>query len=156
MKTKTTSECFLILSVFLTLFNCTQPSVVNKTEDKNEKIVKTYFQLFNQHDWQRLADMYNPDADFKDPSLGQGIFKQTKSDFIKKYAELNQIFPDLKDKVIKTYPSGEKNIIVEFVSSGTAADQSTFELPVCTVFTIEDGKITQDFTYYDNFDESVK
>lgn len=32
-----------------------------------------------------------------------------------------------------------------------APDNSKFTLPICTVFTIENGLITQDFTYYDNF-----
>lgn len=54
------------------------------------------------------------------------------------------------------YPSGENHIIVEFVSSGTAPDNSKFELPICTIFTIENGLITKDFTYYDNFDTLEK
>ena len=44
-------------------------------------------------------------------------------------------------------------MIVEFISTGTAEDGSQFELPICTIFTIENGKITKDFTYYDNFNE---
>jgi hypothetical protein len=39
------------------------------------------------------------------------------------------------------------------VSSGTAPDSSKLELPICTILTIENGKITQDFTYYDNFED---
>jgi ketosteroid isomerase-like protein len=59
----------------------------------------------------------------------------------------------LKDEVKAVYPSGENHIIVEFISTGTAPDNSKFELPICTIFTIENGKITKDFTYYDNFEE---
>ena len=66
---------------------------------------------------------------------------------------MNKIFPDLHDKVIQIYPSGENHIIVEFVSTGTAPDNSKFELPICTIFTIENGLITKDFTYFDNFEE---
>ncbi|WP_262892331.1 hypothetical protein ACN9ML_07985 [Dyadobacter endophyticus] len=44
-------------------------------------------------------------------------------------------------------------MIVEFISTGTAPDKSKFTLPICTIFTIENGNITQDFTYYDNFSE---
>lgn len=62
------------------------------------------------------------------------------------------MFPDVKDKVIQTYPSGDNHIIVEFVSSGTAPDNSKFELPIFTIFTIENGLITKDFSYFDNFD----
>lgn len=129
----------------------------NSNEDvqaENEKLIQNYFKLFNGHKWKELSDLYIENAEFKDPSFGNGIVKQSKSEFVKKYSELNQAFPDLKDRVIQVYPSGDKNIIVEFVSTGTALDQSKFELPITTIFTIEDGKITKDYTYYDNFEEA--
>ncbi|OXA70557.1 hypothetical protein B0A67_15125 [Flavobacterium aquidurense] len=120
---------------------------------KNEKLIKQYFEYFNKHDWKKMSEMYTETADFKDPSLGPGIITQTRKQIEDKYAELNNIFPDLHDKVIQVYPSGEKHIIVEFVSTGTAPDNSKFELPICTIFTIENGLITKDFTYFDNFEE---
>jgi len=96
--------------------------------------------------------MYSPAATFKDPSLGAGVVKQSREDFVKKYSELSDTFPDLKDTVVSIYPSGANTVIVEFVSSGTAPDGSKFELPICTIFEIESGQITKDFTYYDNFE----
>ena len=123
-----------------------------KTTD-NEALIKTYFEHFNNHDWEKMAAMYSQNADFKDPTLGKGIVKQTYQQIIDKYSELNTVFPDLKDQVITIYQSGENHIIVEFISSGTAPDHSKFELPICTIFTIEKGKITKDFTYFDNFEE---
>ncbi|MGG7664792.1 nuclear transport factor 2 family protein [Dyadobacter sp. BHUBP1] len=119
----------------------------------NESLVKQYFEHFNNHDWQQMAAMYSDTADFKDPSLGEGIVTQTHEQIIKKYGELQQVIPDVRDSVITIYPSGDKHMIVEFVSTGTAPDKSKFALPICTIFTIESGKITQDFTYYDNFSE---
>ena len=92
-------------------------------------------------------------TDFKDPSLGQGIVKQTRQQIIDKYSELNKVFPDLHDRVIQTYPSGDQHIIVELLSSGTAPDHSKFELPICVIFTIENGYITKYFSYFDNFNE---
>lgn len=126
----------------------------DKIQAENEKLIENYFKLFNEHKWKELSELYVENAEFKDPSFGNGIVKQSKAEFVKKYTELNQVFPDLKDKVIQVYPSGDKNIIVEFVSTGTAPDQSKFELPISTIFTIENGKITKDFTYYDNFEEA--
>lgn len=120
---------------------------------EQEKLVEQYFDHFNKHDWTKMADMYTETADFKDPSLGLGIVKQTRAQIIKKYSELHQTFPDLHDQVVNTYPSGKNHIVVEFVSTGTAPDNSKFELPICTIFTIENGLITKDFTYYDNFEE---
>ena len=131
----------------------------NQTTEKtmatstNEKLVKQYFEHFNNHEWTKMANMYAETTDFKDPSLGQGIVKQTRQQIVDKYSELNKVFPDLHDRVIQTYPSGEQHIIVELVSIGTAPDHSKFELPICVIFTIENGLITKDFSYFDNFDE---
>lgn len=123
------------------------------TTTANEKLVQQYFDHFNKHQWAKMADMYTEVSDFKDPSLGQGIVKQTRQQIIDKYTELNKVFADLHDKVIQIYPSAEKHIIVEFVSTGTAPDNAKFELPICVIFTIENGKITKDFSYFDNFEE---
>jgi ketosteroid isomerase-like protein len=140
---------FFILITFL--FSCANSN--NKIAQNNEQLIKQYFDHFNKHEWAKLADMYVENADFKDPTLGQGIVKQTRQQTAQKYGELNKIFPNLHDEVVQIYPSGDKHIVVEFVSSGTAADNSKFELPICTIFTIENGLITRDFTYFDNFEE---
>ena len=66
---------------------------------------------------------------------------------------MNEIFPDLHDEVIALYASGENHIILEFVLTGKAPDKSKFELPICTIFTIEKAKIIKDFSYFDNFKE---
>lgn len=142
---------FLALTIFVA---CENKLPVSTTSD-NEKIVKQYFELFNSHQWKQMAEMYTDTAAFKDPSLGQGIVRQTRQEVINKYTELGNTFPNIHDEIISIYPSGEKHIIVEFVSKGTAPDSSVFELPICTVFTIENGKITKDFTYYDNWDDAA-
>ena len=120
---------------------------------ENEKIVRQYYEHFNKHEWEKMADMYTEVSDFKDPSLGQGIVKQTRQQIIAKYSGLSEIFPDVKDEIVQIYPSGNNHMIVEFISTGTAPDGSKFELPICTIFTIENGLITKDFTYYDNFED---
>ena len=143
----------MIIFGALVLVSCNNQKQQNMNTTENEKFVKTYFEHFNNHDWDKMANMYIEISEFKDPTLGQGIVKQTRKQIIEKYTELNKVFPDLNDKVIHIYPSGVNHIIVEFVSSGTAPDNSKFELAICTIFTIENGKITKDFTYFDNFEE---
>lgn len=123
------------------------------TTSTNEKLVKEYFEHFNNHEWTKMANMYAETTDFKDPSLGKEIVKQTRQQIVDKYSELNKVFPDLRDQVIQTYPSGDQPIIVELASSGTAPGHSKFELPICVIFTIENGLIAKDFSYFDNFDE---
>jgi ketosteroid isomerase-like protein len=135
-------------------FACNQPATApanaSASTNNNQKWVDQYFLHFNNHDWAKMAAMYADPAEFKDPSLGPGVIKQTRQQTIHKYTELNQLFPDLHDQVIQVYEAGDQHIIVEFISTGTGPDSSTFELPICTIFTIENGLITKDYTYYDN------
>jgi hypothetical protein len=140
---------FLSLALFV-LFSC--QNLPKTDETANEKLIKNYYSHFNKHDFKSMAAMYSDTADFKDPSLGKGIVKQTRQQTFEKYRELAKIFPDLHDEIVQTYLSDSKHIIVEFVSTGTGPDGVKFELPICTIFTIENGLITKDFTYYDNFE----
>lgn len=55
-----------------------------------------------------MANMYAETSDFKDPSLGKEIVKQTRQQIVDKYSELNKVFPDLHDQAIQTYPSGDQ------------------------------------------------
>lgn len=137
-------------ALILAFAACQSPPKVDMSA-QNTALIQQYFAHFNSHNWQKMAEMYANTAEFKDPSLGKGIVKQTHKDIIAKYGELQKTFPDVKDDIGKIYVSGDKNVIVEFVSRGTAPDNTAFELPICTIFTIENGKITKDFTYYDNF-----
>lgn len=143
-----------LLMIALFLISC-NPETANQTtmNANNEALVKQYYAYFNQHEWEKMAALYTPTAAFKDPSLGPGVVEQSREQIAQKYSELNQIFPDIRDSIVQIYPSGDKHMIVEFVSTGTAPDGSAFELPICTIFTIENGQITKDFTYYDNFEE---
>jgi len=129
-------------------------SIENVHQEKNIELTKQYFAHFNNHEWKKMAEMYIETAEFKDPSFGQEIIKQTREEIVAKYLELNAIFSDLHDEIIQIYPSGENHVIVEFISTDTASDGSKFKLLVCSIFTFDKEKITKDFTYYDNFDES--
>jgi ketosteroid isomerase-like protein len=142
----------ILFSTFV-LLSCENKTNSNTITTENEKLVTQYFEHFNNHEWSKMASMYAEISEFKDPTLGKGIVKQTRQQVIDKYSELNNIFPDLHDQVIQTYASGDKQIIVEFVSTGTAPDSTKFELPICTILTIENGTITKDFTYFDNFED---
>lgn len=142
----------LIASFLLaTLFSCRNAKESGQASTENEKLVQQCFDYFNNHQWKEMAALYSDTAEFKDPSLGHGIVKQSRAQIIDKYSQLNKLFPDIRDEIVQIYPSGKNHIIVEFVSTGTAPDQSKLELPICTIFTIENGKIVKDFTYYDNF-----
>lgn len=116
----------------------------------NLAIVRRVYDCFNRHDWEGMAALYADPCEFKDPSFGTQPVWQTPAQVREKYAEMSALFPDLHDEVVATYPSGDQYVIVEFISSGTSPDGSKWALPICTIFTIEAGKIIGDYTYYDN------
>lgn len=141
--TKTLKICAVVL---LTLKSCTTMD----HQERNKQLVVDYFNHFNKHNWADMADMYTAHAKFKDPEMGHETVTMSKEEIIAKYVELQGIFTDIKDEVITMYTT-ENNVIVEFVSTGTAPDNTKFLLPICTIFEFdENGKITKDFTYYDN------
>jgi hypothetical protein len=94
----------ITLFVVFTFASCGNQNKKNVTTTDNEKLVKQYFEHFNNHEWTKMANMYSEISEFKDPSLGQGIVKQTRQQIIEKYSELNKIFPDLHDQIIQIYP----------------------------------------------------
>lgn len=149
--------CILLLLVFAA---CTHTPVQNEKmnpaaemQKKNSETALKLFEYFNKHQWKEMAALYSPSAEFSDPSLGVKPVVQTHAQIVEKYSALQSAFADIHDEVKAIYPSGEKQVIVEFTSTGTAPDGSKFELPVCTVFTMENGVIVRDNTYYDNTEE---
>lgn len=145
-----------IITMAVLTISCNQDKnaqEVKVTEESNTalKTANNLFQKFNAHDWVGMAALYTDTANFKDPSLGINMVKQTRNQTIQKYTELNKIFADIKDSVVATYAVSKSTVVVEFVSKGTAPDGSSFELPICSILTINDkGLIEKDFTYYDN------
>ena len=144
----------LFLSLAFFVFSCKQNEekviISESNSANNEKVAKELFVHFNNHDWQKMADLYIENAEFKEPASGMVAQKKSKTQIVKEYTALQQQFGDVKDSVVTVYPSGDKKVIVEFVASGTLPDKTRFQLPICTIFTIENGKITKDYTYFDN------
>jgi SnoaL-like domain len=120
------------------------------TQEKNIALATQVYHYFNQHEWDKMTSLYAEVATFKDPAFGTEIVQQSRLEIAQKYKEMADMFPDLHDEIIAVYPCADTHVIVEFVSSGTSPDGIRWRLPICTIFTIEQGIITKDFTYYDN------
>ena len=144
-------KIFLLLPLILA-FSCSknENKLADKITEDNVKVAKELFMHFNNHDWQKMANLYTDIAEFKEPESGMLPHKKTKSEIVKEYAEMQKQFPDVQDSVVAIYPSGKNKVIVEFVASASLPDKTKFQLPICTIFTIENGRITKDYSYFDN------
>ena len=138
------------LTTILTLLVACSPAVpATEAGADHQAFVTRYFDTFNRYDWTALSEMYAPTATFLDPSLGPVPVAQSREEFVRKYTELVATIRGLRDSVVAIHPSGPDRVIVEFVASGTTPDGAAFTLPIVTVFTLENGLITKDHTYYD-------
>ena len=114
----------LFLSLVFFVFSCKQNEekviISENNFAQNEKIARELFIHFNNHDWRKMANLYSEKAEFKEPASGMVAHQKSKDMIIKEYSELQNQFPDVQDSVVAVYPSGDKNVIVEFVSKGIA------------------------------------
>ena len=116
-------------------------------KDRNIAVVQAIFEAFNEHNWDKMLSYYSEEAVFVDPS-----FTNPVSDLkiiAVHYQEMYQLFPDIKDEIISITAASDR-VVVEFISTGTAANREKSTLPICTVFTLSNGKVVQDATYYDH------
>lgn len=114
--------------------------------EKNVQTVKELFSAFNEHDWDRMVSFYAPDAILEDPSYEKPVVGT--QGMKEKYNRLQQLFPDIRDEIQNIYVS-RNHVIVEFVSTGTAQDGTSFTTNICSVISLKNGKIVRDATYYD-------
>lgn len=122
---------------------------LRQRQDQNVQVVQEMFAHFNKHDWEAMAAMYAEKAEFLDPALGTEPVMRTQADIVAQYLELHKMIPNVQDDVRNIFPAGERQVVVEIVSTGTATDGKTVYLPMSSIFTIIDGKITADHMYYD-------
>lgn len=143
----------LLLAFFICLLfiSCKQQKTAKQQQEDNTSTIHQLFHLFNKHDWKQMATLYADTVWVKDPSLGIEAVQHTHNDIIANYAALEQAIPDVKDSIINIYSAENNLLVVEFISTGTTQDGSTFKLPICSILSFENGKIIKEFVYYDNF-----
>ena len=134
----------IILTGVLLTIGCTK----SDSGKKNAAVAAQLFDAFNRHDWQEMTSLYAEDASFLDPSYGKAYVTKSRQETIEKYTEMEKMFPDIRDEVVGTYPSGDV-VTVEFISTGKMNDSISFTLPIISVLTFKDGLIVKYATYYD-------
>jgi limonene-1,2-epoxide hydrolase len=119
-------------------------------DNKNREAVEKLFDHFNHHNWKKMAALYTEKAAFLDPSLGKTKVILTREEIITKYTSLSKAFPDVHDSILTISCIGKNQVLVEFISSATTANGVKWQLPICSVFSLNNGLIAEDYTYYDN------
>ncbi|WP_158563381.1 nuclear transport factor 2 family protein [Chitinophaga silvatica] len=115
--------------------------------NNNKEVIRSLFEAYNNHDWATVAGCYADSTLFLDASLGDSAIYQTQEATIKRYQALHQKYPDMKAEIKDIYSDGN-HVIVEFVAVGTARN-SQMKLAQCAVFTLKDGKIVENNTYFE-------
>ncbi|RAJ08503.1 ketosteroid isomerase-like protein [Chitinophaga skermanii] len=138
----------LLLAVACEPVPTTEKSAHKTTTISPSAVVDSMFAAFNAHNWTAMANCYSNDAKFLDPSIGQDFITQTHAETIEKYNGLQQAIPDIRDSIVHKYVDSNI-VIVEFISKGTV-EGKPWQIPICAVLTVENGKIVRDATYYDN------
>ena len=100
-------------------------------KDRNIAVVQAIFEAFNEHNWDKMLSYYSEEAVFVDPSF---INPVSDLKIIAAHYQMQQLFPDIKDEIISITAASDR-VVVEFISTGTAANREKFTLPICTVFT---------------------
>jgi ketosteroid isomerase-like protein len=117
----------------------------NGVESPAQAVVRRLFSAFNRHDLDAIAHLYAGDAvldstDFCAKRLGPEAVRRT-------YSELFRLFPDITDRVVASVAS-EDRVAVQFVSHSQGF-MPTQEIRLATFFTIRNGLILTDETYFD-------
>lgn len=106
------------------------------------KVAQAVFEAFNAHDWKKMESLYADDVEMIDPSF-EGVRKGKTG-----MTDFYRSVPDIHDDIRNIFASGNQ-VVIEFVSTGTT-DGQAFQLAICTVLTVQNGKVVKDHTYYDN------
>lgn len=117
------------------------------TPAPEQALVDGYFAAFNRHDVDAVVAFYAADATMLDPTYDEPVRGR---DVIQQHlADLFASVPDVHDEVVSTVVQ-PGFAAVELVATGTAVGApDPFTLPLASFFTITEGKIVRDATYYD-------
>ena len=140
---------FLLSVLFFIQYSCVNNSKIDVVEN-NIEIAKKSFAAFNALNWEKQASYFSDTCKYLDPSYGDTHVVKSRTEKIEKYRKMEEMSPDIKDEITSIFGVGEK-VVIQFISSGTAKTKQgdyKWSLPICCVFTIQNGLIVKDETYY--------
>lgn len=121
-----------------------------------EQLVTEYARIWNEREFSELADVVAESFTFTSPMAGEIVGREN----VKAYA--NGVVGGFSDFQIEIHEilAGENLVMTESTLSGTHDGEyneippthRTFEVPEMATFVVEDGKLQQERTYFDQHD----
>lgn len=136
------------LSVGWVCLSCTNDE--SAAQAANVQLVKEVHLLINQHNWKELSNLFADSVSLKEATGGNQIIRQSKQQCINNYRKMQQTFPQLSQHITQLYAAGTHHVIAETIAEGMATDSIQLSRSSCTIFTIENQKISRKYTYYSN------
>jgi len=120
---------------------------VSQADDAAIEVVRHKFAAFNQHDVGAIEEIYSMNATLNSPDYRDLIGNKPIADT---YRKLFESMPDAKDTVERLESTG-KRVYAQFVLSGhwNGVQDKPIAVRIMAVYTVSDGRIVDDATYYD-------
>lgn len=138
----------LIISILVTA--CGNP---------NKQIIEDHFNALNRHNIKLLLKDYDPNVQVTS-SGWVGVHVGTR-EMMFDYGRYFHETPDLKYDIENVYFSGDSIATVEYTTAGTVTNAAKdtplgivgkrYILNNCTIFTIRNGRVVKENTYFDQF-----
>ncbi|GAA0708475.1 hypothetical protein GCM10009105_08090 [Dokdonella soli] len=111
------------------------------------KVVRLKFEAFNRHDARTIEDIYANAASLHSPDYPDLTGSKQIADT---YRKLFEAIPDAKDN-LQTLESSANHVYAQFVLTGhlKGAEDKPISIRILSVYTVQDGRIVGDSTYYD-------
>ena len=138
-----TLRLMTVLIVLVILFGA--PARAKGFRTPAQDIIQQLFLAFNRHDLDAMARLYARDAVLDSPDFCSA--RSGPEGVRKTYADLFRTFPDIIDQVAVSIGNGDR-VAVQFVAHSQGFEP-TGELRLATFFTIRNGLIVRDETYFD-------
>ncbi len=137
---------FSILSAGLICLSCTHDK--STAQAANVQLVKEAHLLINQHNWKELTKLFADSISLKEATGGSQIIRQSKQQYINRCRRMQKTFPQRSQHITQLYAAGMHHVIVEALSEEKALDSVQLSRPSCTIFTIENQKISRLYIYH--------
>jgi len=122
-------------------------SGASRAEHRSVALIREKFEAFNRHDVEAIGKSYASTATLHSPDYPSLVGNEPIADT---YRKLFAAVPDAKDD-LETLEDSANHVYAQFVMSGhlMGAQDKPINVRIVSIYTVKDGRIVEDATYYD-------